>query len=248
MMGPELRFEQDVRTHVGAIRKINEDAHIARPLDGLWAVADGMGGHINGQWASATIVNALEAAILGDDFEMSVTRLTNALQDANWEILEASRVAGGAIGSTVAALLITGMRYAVIWAGDSRVYRCRDRSLTLLTTDHSQVEQMVAAGLLRREEAENHPMGHVLSRAIGVHEDLELDRIDGDVLPGDVFMLCSDGLSRLMDFAEIQQRLIGEPPRMVASTLVKLALDRGAPDNVTVAVVGCDATTLVGVI
>jgi serine/threonine protein phosphatase PrpC len=240
-----LRFEQGVRTHVGVVRKINEDSHIARPLDGLWAVADGMGGHIKGQWASSTIVRALSEAMLSGSIEEAVASVVAALERANDEIYQAAWEAGGAIGSTVAVLLIRGTRCAVLWAGDSRVYRCRDRELLPLTTDHSQVEQMVASGLLDRAEADNHPMAHVLSRAVGVRETLALDRIDGEVEAGDIFLLCSDGLSRMVRAAEIQRLLIDKPPRAVAARLVDMALDRGAPDNVTVAVVGCDATTMV---
>lgn len=244
-MAPMLRFEQGVRTHVGAVRKINEDAHLARPQDGLWAVADGMGGHIKGQWASSTIVSALSKVALSGSFEDAVTSVVGALESSNDEIFEAAWKAGGAIGSTVAVLLIRGTRYAIMWAGDSRVYRCRDRALLPLTTDHSQVEQMVASGLLDRSEADNHPMAHVLSRAVGVREALALDRIDGEVDPGDMFLLCSDGLSRLVHTPEIERLMIDKPPRAVASQLVDMALERGAPDNVTVAVVGCDATTMV---
>jgi serine/threonine protein phosphatase Stp1 len=246
MMAPVLRFEQGVRTHVGAVRKVNEDSHVARPLDGLWAVADGMGGHIRGQWASSTIAHALEEKPIPAAFDAAVETVVAAVQAANGEILDAAWAAGGAIGSTVAALVIRGSRCAMLWAGDSRIYRCRDRALTLLTTDHSQVEQMVASGLIDRSEAENHPMAHVLSRAVGVREQLMLDRVDGDVQAGDVFLLCSDGLSRMVGAAEIERLLVQEPPRAVASILVDLALERGAPDNVTVAVVGCDATTLLG--
>ncbi|WP_019832443.1 PP2C family protein-serine/threonine phosphatase [Sphingomonas sp. PR090111-T3T-6A] len=243
-MAPMLRFEQGVRTHVGAVRKINEDSHLARPEDGLWAVADGMGGHIKGQWASSTIVRALSEATLGGTFEEAAMSVIAALEEANGEICQAAWEAGGAIGSTVAVLLIRSGRCAVLWAGDSRVYRCRDRALEPLTTDHSQVEQMVASGLLDRAEADNHPMAHVLSRAVGVRETLALDRIDGEVEAGDIFLLCSDGLSRMVHAPEIQRLLIDKPPRAVAAQLVDMALDRGAPDNVTVAVVGCDATTL----
>ncbi len=244
-MAPVLRFEQGVRTHVGAVRKINEDSHLARPSDGLWAVADGMGGHIKGQWASSTIVRVLSEAVLSGVFEEAVDGVIEALESANDEIYQAASEAGGAIGSTVAVLLIRGVRCAVLWAGDSRVYRCHDRELAPLTTDHSQVEQMVASGLLDRSEADNHPMAHVLSRAVGVRESLTLDRIDGEVAAGDSFLLCSDGLSRMVRAPEIQRLLIEMPPRVVATRLVDMALDRGAPDNVTVAVVGCDATTLV---
>ncbi|USI74914.1 PP2C family protein-serine/threonine phosphatase [Sphingomonas morindae] len=244
-MGLMLRYEQGVRTHVGRVRKINEDSVLARPRDGLWAIADGMGGHARGQWASATIVRALDGVVLPDAFDDAVAAVTATLEAANAEICRAGHEAGGAIGSTVVALLIRDDRYAVLWAGDSRAYRCRDRLLAGLTTDHSQVEQMVASGLLERDEADNHPMAHVLSRAVGVRETLLLDRIEGDVAAGDVFLLCSDGLSRLVSPLEIETRLIDTPPAIVAGALIACALERGAPDNVSVAVIGCDATTLV---
>jgi serine/threonine protein phosphatase PrpC len=240
-----LRFEQGVRSHVGAVRKINEDSHLARPQDGLWAVADGMGGHIRGHWASSTIVRALSEVVLSGALEEAVVSVVAAIESANDEIYQAAREAGGAIGSTVAVLLIRGTRCAILWAGDSRIYRCRNGELDPLTTDHSQVEQMVAYGLLDRSEADNHPMAHVLSRAVGVRETLALDRIDGEVEAGDIFLLCSDGLSRIVRAPEIRRLLIDQPPRAVAARLIDMALDRGAPDNVTVAVVGCDATTLV---
>lgn len=245
-MNAVLRFEQGVRTHVGCVRTANEDAHVARPRDGIWAVADGMGGHQRGDWASACVARALRSVLLPADFDAAVDRMADALDEANREIVAEATAAGGAIGTTVAVLLIHGPRYAVLWAGDSRVYRCREHVITLLTTDHSQVEQMVAAGLLTRNEAENHPMAHVLSRAVGVRDGLTLDRIDGEAAAGDVFLLCSDGLSRVVEIADLQRVLTDHPPRAAATALIDLALDRGAPDNVTVAVIGCDATTLVG--
>jgi serine/threonine protein phosphatase PrpC len=182
--------------------------------------------------------------VLVGDVEEATTRVIAALEAANAEIYQAAWEAGGAIGSTVAVLLIRSGRSAILWAGDSRVYRCRNRALLSLTTDHSQVEQMVASGLLDRSEADNHPMAHVLSRAVGVRETLALDRVDGEVEVGDIFLLCSDGLSRMIGSSEIQRQLLDKPPRAVAARLVDMVLDRGAPDNVTVAVVGCDATTL----
>ncbi len=198
-----------------------------------------------GQWASSTIARALKEADLSGSFEEAVAGVVAALEGANGEIYRAAWKAGGAIGSTVAVLLIRGMRCAVLWAGDSRVYRCRERELLRLTTDHTQVEQMVASGLLDRSEADDHPMAHVLSHAVGVRETLALDRIDGEVETGDIFLLCSDGLSRMVPAPEIERLLVDKPPRAVAARLIDMALDRGAPDNVTVAVVGCDATTMV---
>jgi serine/threonine protein phosphatase PrpC len=133
-----------------------------------------------------------------------------------------------------------------MWVGDSRVYRLRDGAIEQLTTDHSQVEQLVARGLLTRAEAEHHPMAHVLARAVGVEPRLNVDMRDEHVLAGDVFLLCSDGLTRIVADAEIAQTLATEHPRRAADALVALALARGAPDNVTVVVIGCDSTTLIG--
>jgi len=183
--------------------------------------------------------------VLPQGFDAAVASVVAALEFANDEIFQAAWAAGGAIGSTVVVLLIRAGRYAVLWAGDSRVYRCRGRELMPLTTDHSQVEQMIARGFLDRSEADNHPMAHVLSRAVGVRDRLALDRVEGEVEAGDVFLLCSDGLSRIVDALEIRRLMIDEPPRAVACHLLDLSLNRGAPDNVTVVVVGCDATTQV---
>jgi serine/threonine protein phosphatase PrpC len=140
-------------------------------------------------------------------------------------------------------LLVKDGRYAVLWAGDSRLYRVRDGGIDLITTDHSQVEQMVASGLLTRAEAESHPMAHMLSRAVGVRPELALDERTGDVLPGDTFLLCSDGLTRTVHEDEIGAVVAQEAPRRAAAALVDLALERGAADNVTVVVVACDETT-----
>jgi serine/threonine-protein phosphatase Stp1 len=239
-----LRFEQSVASHVGCVRTINQDAWLARPDHGLWVVADGMGGHSRGEWASAEIVASIAGQVRADDLDTACCELTAAIEGANGRLVEAGRD-GASTGSTVVALVVRGGRGAVLWAGDSRVYRYRTGSLRLLTRDHSQVEQMVTAGLISREEAVVHPMGHVLTRAVGVHDALALDRAELDVLPDDVFLLCSDGLTRPVAEAEIAAWLGRETPRRAAAGLLELALSRGAPDNVTLVVVGCDATTLV---
>lgn len=244
MLGP-LRFEHGSRTDVGCVRTVNEDAYLTRGKDCLWAVADGMGGHARGRWASTEIIAALDAAALPADLDGAIAAAQSVLERVNRTILRAGQADGQVIGSTVTTLVIRGQHYAVLWAGDSRVYRLRGGALSLLTTDHSQVEQMVAAGLLTREEAEDHPMAHMLSRAIGVRADLTLDWRTGDVLAGDVFLLCSDGLTRTVYDHELPARLGRDAPWHAASALVELALARGAADNVTVVVVACDETTRV---
>jgi serine/threonine protein phosphatase PrpC len=244
-MAVSLRFEQGVRSDVGCVRQVNEDSWAARPRDGLWLVADGMGGHAHGQWASSTIAATLEAAPLPEDFEDAATVVRSALQAANAELYAATAARGATIGSTVALLLARDARAAVMWVGDSRVYRLRGGALARRTADHSQVEQLVSRGLLTREEAEHHPMAHVLSRAVGVQPRLVIDVRGETILPGDVFLLCSDGLTRMASEEEIGRVLATEPPRRAADALIALALARGAPDNVTAVVVGCDSTTLV---
>lgn len=242
-----LRFEQGSRTDVGRVRSVNEDAYLVRERDALWAVADGMGGHAKGRWASSKIVGALEAAVLSEDFETAVAITRATLEQVSAMIFETGQAEGKVIGSTVTVLLVREHRYAVLWAGDSRLYRFRDGVLSLLTTDHSQVEQMVVAGLLTRQEAEEHPLAHMLSRAVGAGPDVQIDSQWGEVLAGDMFLLCSDGLTRTLEEREIAHVLERDAPHRAATALVELALDRGAADNVTVVVLACDETTYVAI-
>jgi serine/threonine-protein phosphatase Stp1 len=239
-----LRYEQAVASHVGCVRTINQDAWLASPEQGLWVVADGMGGHARGEWASAEIVARIADEVHADDLDEACGELASAIEEANARLVAAARKGGASVGSTVAALIIRKRRGAVVWAGDSRIYRYRAGCLDLLTRDHSQVEQLVVAGLITRMEAVDHPMGHVLTRAVGVQDMLHLDCVIEDVLPDDVFLLCSDGLTRPVADAEIAGWLGRESPERAVAGLLDLTLGRGAPDNVTLLIVSCDATTL----
>jgi serine/threonine protein phosphatase PrpC len=243
MIRRTLRIQDAGATHVGKVRGVNEDAILLRSREGLWAVADGMGGHAHGQWASQAIVAALEEAD-GDDFDAHVAAAAAALHDANARIWAEGEARGESMGSTVAALLVHGTRFAVFWAGDSRCYLLRDKTIHRLTTDHSQVQEMVEAGQLTPDEAEDHPMAHVLSRAVGVRPELELDAVADEARAGDVFLLCSDGLTRLVSDDELAEWLGASSPAAIAEHLVTISLARGAPDNVSVVVVDCDETTL----
>jgi len=240
-----LRYEQGVASHTGCVRTVNQDAWLAHPEQGLWLVADGMGGHARGEWASAQIVASVAESVHAEDLHQAGAELTAAIERANQQLIAAARADGASIGSTVAALLVRGGRGAVVWAGDSRIYRYRAGSLDRLTRDHSQVEQLVAAGLITPAEAASHPMGHVLTRAIGVRDAVMLDHVEVDVRADDIFLLCSDGLTRPVADVEIARWLGRETPERAATGLLDLVLSRGAPDNVTLVVLGCDATTLV---
>ncbi len=223
-------------SHVGCVRTANEDSVMTHPGGTFWAVADGMGGHARGDWASQTVVARLGAVALAGNLDHDCEAVADALAAANAEVVEAGRVAGRTIGTTVAALLLAEERAACLWVGDSRVYRLRGGTLRQMTRDHSQVDQLVAAGIIRPEEAADHPLANVVTRAIGGEPDLALDVVEDALSPGDVFLVCSDGLNKCLSDAEIAGLLAGAPSS-ACDALVRAVLARGAPDNVSVAVV-----------
>lgn len=236
-LAPELRSVG--RTHVGLVRKHNEDAFLERPDLGLWLVADGMGGMTAGEVASQAIVAALGGIAGPLDAPALTAEIRGRIAAVNTGLLglAARRGPGTTIGSTVAGLVVRGGHFACFWAGDSRVYRFRAGELDQLTRDHSLVQDMVDAGLLRPEDAERHPQASVIQRAVGVDEDIKLDWVHAPVEPGDVFLLCSDGLTRMVRNEELEQALGRGPIEEVSAALIALTLERGAKDNVTVILV-----------
>jgi len=221
-------------TDVGKRRRENQDSMVVRNDVCLWAVADGMGGHQAGRWASEQIKNALDELPLSRDFDADFRQISNAVHGANTTIAAESERVGATIGSTVAVLYGSESRFAIFWAGDSRVYLLRQGELVRMTTDHTQVQEMVDEGLLTVEEAEMHPDRHVLSRAVGVGHKLTLDAMMGDIEPGDRFLLCSDGLTGVVTDAEIGEQLGATAPDPATRQLLDLVLSRNAPDNVTI--------------
>ena len=239
-----FRIESWARTHEGRVRDHNEDSYCAREPQGFWAVADGMGGHEGGEWASATLVGKLEAIDLPRDFERAQALVDEAIRDANLVILREAQRRRKQMGSTVVTLLVQDRRYAVLWVGDSRAYVLRDGALVQLSRDHSQVQDMVERGIMRPEDAVGHPMAHILSRAVGVTEQVEVDRTTGEVQPGDVFLLCSDGLHGYVEERDIARLLGRGSPEQASQELVELTLRNGAPDNVTVVAIWASEPTL----
>jgi protein phosphatase/serine/threonine-protein phosphatase Stp1 len=217
-------------THAGAVRKRNEDAFVELPESGLWAVADGAGGHGAGDVASAAIADALAGIPphLGAAELLAQVRLRLAGVHA---ALQAHPGPGGRTpASTVVALLARSGHFALLWAGDSRGYLLRAGALTRLTRDHSLVQELVDAGALSEAEAERHPQANVITRAVGAPGELVLDKVSGPLHAGDVFLLCSDGLFKEIAEAEIAALLgAGQGPE----ALLAEALRRGARDNVT---------------
>jgi len=243
MTGP-LRIEWQAGTDVGAVRQVNEDSFSALPDRGIWAVADGMGGHSHGDWASAQIVAALDAVAPCGDFDTLFASAAQAIQDANTRICDEAAAKDQRMGSTVVALVIQDRRFGILWAGDSRVYLVRGGQLLQVSRDHTMVQDMVDRGLISEAESHGHPMGHVLARAVGVEAALQLDAIVDDVLPGDIFLLCSDGVYGMIPDTELHEMLVRTELEQIPEALVARCLQRDAPDNVTAIVVRANEPTL----
>lgn len=235
-MTQSLTFESSGISHVGMVRELNEDSFIENTPAGVWAVADGMGGHEAGEVASAAVAGALATMSPCANFEEALMRTQQLILGANRELVAQSvnYPANRVPGSTVAALVMHGDLGAVVWAGDSRIYRVRTGAIEQVTRDHSHVQELVDQGLIDESEAESHPMANVITRAIGIEDPVELDVLRFEVLPGDQFLLCSDGLSRLVEGPEIADSLQQTDKAAATQELIDMALQRGASDNVTV--------------
>lgn len=237
-----MGFNVAARTHVGLVRKLNEDAMLARPGGALWAVSDGMGGHEAGEVASARVIGALEAlpaaGSAADARHLSDLAMA-ALQGVNAELLALSRrhFDNRTIGSTVVAIVADRNGYVCFWVGDSRAYLLRGGLASQLTRDHSLVQDLVDAGILDAAEAESHPNSNVITRAVGVQEQLRIDTVSGELMAGDTFLIASDGLTRLVPAESLVRELGGGDIEAACDRLLALALAEGAPDNVTFVVI-----------
>ena len=242
--GLALKVQDDSITHVGRVREVNEDSFFSSAELGVWVVADGMGGHEYGERASRAIVESMANLKPIADFDEKVEAVRAAIMVANADIFAEATERGQRMGSTVVALVLVDRQYAVLWAGDSRAYLLRDGAMTRVSRDHTQVQSLIDRGLLAPEDAEGHPMSHVLARAIGVMENVQIDVIRDTVQPNDIFLLCSDGLYGLVSDKEIAERLAPAKLSEAADSLIALSLERGAPDNVTAIAVSASEVTL----
>jgi serine/threonine protein phosphatase Stp1 len=228
----------NAKTHVGLKRKVNEDSVLALPDHKIWLVSDGMGGHEAGDYASRLITD-LVATIAP---ELSATERMHALRDAIQKahrVIRAEADARGVavIGATVASLMLANSHFVGIWAGDSRIYLLRNGEIQMLTADHSVVASLVEAGQMSWDEAEHHPQSNAITRAVGVGDELELDKVRGEVAPGDRFLICSDGLTKYATFAMLEDTMKSNPLETVVDSLIQIALSGGGADNITVVVV-----------
>ena len=232
----QVHLQSAARSHIGHVRGLNEDACLARPDLGIWAVADGMGGHDSGDYASALIVRELGRVRRPASARELLQDVDEALVRCNRALLERGRE-GELSGSTIVALLVFGANYAAIWAGDSRLYRLRDGRLEQLTRDHSYVQELVDSGQLTPQQARVHPLANRITRAIGADVELRLDVVDGRLEPEDSFLLCSDGLTGMVGNEAIAANMADADPEAAVDRLIEAALAAGGTDNITAIVV-----------
>ena len=224
-------------THVGLRRELNEDTYYGDSELGLWLVADGMGGHEYGEVASALAREAIVREI------RQGTPLQQAIRIADEEIIRASRKRGDSLpmGTTVVAARVVDNHFEVAWVGDSRVYLWHGDRLAQLSHDHSYVQELISQGTISVDQARTHPHRNVVTQALGVTDpqNLNVETLSGELLPGMQLLLCSDGLTEEVDDKGISQVLshVECSAQECVDGLVAAALDGGGSDNVTVVLV-----------
>lgn len=230
-------FESYGISHRGRVRRLNEDSYLIDPESGLWLVADGMGGHDAGEVASASIVDHLATIGIASSAPDLRARFEDRLSRAHAEIRKLSRERGVTIGSTIVALLVMDGHFVCLWSGDSRIYLVREGAITQVSRDHTEVQELLDRGMISETEARNWPRRNIITRAIGVSDEIVVDFQHGEILPGDVFVLASDGLTAHVSDAEIEAAVVSATPRQVCERLLAKVLERGGTDNVTIVLV-----------
>jgi protein phosphatase len=234
-----VRIRAAAGTDIGRARERNEDAFLLR--DPLFAVADGMGGHRGGEVASTYALEVIggRAAERGDGAPPPLPGLVSDVEEANQRVLargEADHDLRG-MGTTLTAVVTDNGRGYVVHVGDSRAYLLRDGALQQLTEDHTLVQRMVREGKLTPDEAGRHPHRSILTRALGVEDDLTVDELTLDLHPGDRLLLCTDGLTSMVDGDRIAEILRQEPdPEAACARLIEAANGAGGDDNITVVI------------
>jgi len=243
-------------TDVGVKRTHNEDNFLINDELNLFVVCDGMGGHVGGEFASAIAVNTVEEVLTsvgvdaaelamgpeGDMVEITRERLRYAVRLAGRRIYDKANEEPEyrGMGTTCQALLIENGNAYIGHVGDSRAYLVRDGRIEQITEDHSLVNEKIKAGLLTPEEAKHHKLKNIITRSLGYMEDVEIDIHVQAIRRGDHYVLCSDGLSNLVEANEIGEAVLDHTPQSSSRHLIQLACERGGDDNVTVVVARID--------
>lgn len=243
-------------THAGKQRGRNEDCFLVDNELGLYLICDGMGGHAAGEVAAATAIETVASLLHQQQAEIERARgceggaqelrvmVEQAVQDACRVVhdLSRSRLDYLGMGCTLTLLLVSGPRAIMAHVGDTRLYLIREGQVRQLSTDHTMAGELARLGAISADQVKEHPYGHIITRAIGVQPSVEVDTLAVDVLPGDRYLLCSDGLS---DYVEDLPWLGGlaEDPDLesIPETLIDFANASGGGDNITVVAVGIEA-------
>ena len=241
-----------VRSHSGMVREINEDSYnIIAAFPGIpatYIIADGMGGHNSGEVASKIAVDFASNYIMQNPRAFSgeegtVETLRDMMKKANADIYAKSSEHGAnfGMGTTMITVVVCGKKLCIGHVGDSRVYIIRDGRIQQITTDHSYIEELIKKGTLTREEAGSHPQKNVITRALGCSEDVEIDTHVLDIHPADCFVLCTDGLTNMLEEDEIRGVVEGSlNPEAACEELIRKANEKGGEDNITVIVIKND--------
>jgi len=237
------------QSDVGMHRANNEDCFLIDDSLGLYVVCDGMGGHFAGEVAAQEAAQALREFLGQDRLTLDELSKKGDLAGAQELVVHAVRHASrvvrdkgeqsghGGMGTTVTLLLALGDRAVIASVGDSRAYHCRDKSTSLLTQDHTLANEMLIAGEISPEQAKESPFRHYLTRTVGTQEDVEVDTLVAHLIPGDLFLLCTDGLTCYFDSAHDLGQYMFNNPSEIPPELVAYANSRGGKDNVTALVV-----------
>jgi serine/threonine protein phosphatase Stp1 len=241
-MAKAWELESDYRTDTGNVRRHNEDACITRDSDGIWVVADGMGGHHAGDVASKSIVDAVREMSSHQELPTLMDTIEDTITKVNEDLMVMARAKRTTIGSTVVGMAHRGDYVVIFWAGDSRVYRIRGKKMEEITQDHDMIQDLVESGVCTEEEAKKHPQAERVTRAVGGGDDFFLDMEIFELQKKDLFILCSDGLYKELTTDEILDiskscKALDEIP----DALVEAALARRGRDNVTVVAVEATA-------
>ena len=231
-----MRIAIGAKTDIGLVREGNEDAYLVE--DPLFAVADGMGGHLAGDVASSTAIDVISRRAHEKDLrdEESLRAVLREANAAIWKRSQGDSALRG-MGTTCTLIVLTDSQARLGHVGDSRAYLLRDGELSQLTEDHTLVGRMVREGRLTDEEAQYHPQRSIITRALGVDSEVEVDTLTLDLAEGDRLLICSDGLTSMVGTDVIGGALADEPdPQKAADRLVQLAIESGGEDNVTVLV------------
>jgi protein phosphatase len=233
-----FRWTSASRTHPGHVRDVNEDACLDQPATGVWAVADGMGGHTLGEFASGLAVQGLKGLPPAEDLEQRVSAAIGRLREVNRRLRgEAQWREVPIIGTTIAALVAAGGHCSCLWAGDSRIYLFRAGDLVQLTRDHNHLEAACERPIARSDDTIARPRKNWITRALGAEDTLDIDRATVELMDGDTFLLCTDGLSNEVSAVSIEQALLPGICGVACDALVNMALGREARDNITAVVV-----------